>query len=116
MRGKLKKRNETKYIRVVYKNLGNKPFGEIQRSYIQKGFLYAPFHALVDEQGEIHQERPFDVVGSSKTDGFESTIVIYVDCLRKNKVGNAQKCTLESLLDKLKEEYPKAEVSEAYRL
>lgn len=110
MRGKLRERETTDYIVVVYQNMQGKPYKEVEMDCFRKGYLYPPFHAFIDRNGTIETVRDLAAVGGSDIEGNLTSIHILVDTHTEKLMNKAQRFSLDYLLTFIQGEYPNAEI------
>lgn len=110
-KGKIKRREKTERLIIVYRNY-NRPYEDIEREYYKKEYLYAPFHVFIDEYGELYISRPLDSVGSSDYVGYETDILIVLDTPNKHRLSHEQEKALIAMKEIINEDYGDLEIIE----
>lgn len=110
MKGKLKKREDTKYIHIYTQNMQGRSFHEIEKDYARRSYLYAPFHAYIDENGYVHLARDWDAIGSSDREGSEDTFFIVINAPAFNRITPDQERTLRYVVAEVQDAYPYSEI------
>lgn len=106
---KLKSREETTKVNVVFKNHEGKTWKELQKHSLRAGYLVFPYHYFIDDEGIVYEGRPLEAVPSH--DFEPSSINILVDNTYPERINVLQKASLDSVLKTIHDEYPDIPVS-----
>lgn len=102
--GKLRERQETKYIRVVQRSLEDKEPEVILQNSKKSGYLFFPHHYLITHDGTVSKYRPEEAVAFGEVDNYETTISILCD------TSEASEIALQGVLNALQEKYKGVEI------
>lgn len=98
MHGKLKKREKTSRILIIYKNLKEATLEEIEMNAKRKGYLFFPYHFFIDCDGNLFRGREEDAVASSEFDNNLETLAVLVDTPSKDKLLLSQKRAIADIV------------------
>ena len=104
--GKLKERQETKYIKVAQYALNDKSPEVILRNSQKAGYLFFPHHYLITADGAINKFRPEEAVAYGEVENYETTISILTD------ITEEAQASLQVVLNALQEKYKGVEIIE----
>lgn len=102
--GKLRERQETKYIRVSQRQLQDKDPETILKNSKKSGYLFFPHHYLITGDGTVSKFRPEEAVAFGEVVNYETTISILSDTSENAQVA------LQGVLNALEEKYKGVEV------
>lgn len=103
---KFRTRKTTDFLYIHLRNTGGLTVPELRREARRAGKLDIDYHYVVQDNGAVEQGREQYVVAGYEFENSENSIYILVDVSEKQKLSDAQKVSLQELMDSIYATYP----------
>lgn len=106
---KFRKRNSTRYLYIIHRDMEGKTFDEVYRYFVQRGELGTGYHFYVDTFGNISEDRHLEEIAGWNYKDNETSIYILVDCPKGN-TNDSQQYVVNQMITKIKADYADIEI------
>lgn len=104
----LKERNSTKAC-IIFYEVSDLSVQDLMAEYKKQGYFYPPWHVYIDEEGQLTEGRPVDVVAGSEYPNNEEIFAIVVNSPDDISINGRQEEALARIVVKVFQEYPDIE-------
>ena len=105
---KLKERNSTNAC-IIFYEVSDQSVQDLVAEYKKQGYFYPPWHVYIDEEGQLTEGRPVDVVAGSEYPNNEEIFAIVVNSPDDISINGQQEDALARIVSKVFQEYPDIE-------
>lgn len=105
---KLKERNSTNAC-IIFYEVSDRAVQDVVTEYKKQGYFYPPWHIYIDEDGQLTEGRPVDVVAGSEYPNNEEIFAIVVNSPDDISINGQQEEALARIVAKVFQEYPDIE-------